>query len=738
MRFVAALLLVVLLALVSAQSPPNVHLVAAEALYPGDTVRIEATGLRDVTHQLLVRPPAGVERTLTVEPVVGRLSLPLEVTAVGVYEVRLTGPDVTANFTLDVLSPITTGPPTDEAPAAPPTAVVPELTLEENTLSVYEPNGLLRWRWSAPLTSGTSTFALAHLGRIWLAHGHQLLLFNPDDGTVLDRVATHGIIVDLQPDENGMGVSSRVHAPGADLITQARYQQGSLQPTALFDPFETSLYLALEREASVPDPRERRDRDRTNPYLHLHVALHALTELERETAVAAALASLRTFYDAAQLARAFVEQGWWGAAEEAMVLALADFTARGYRAGLLTDPAVHERYGFPLQPLEMALLQEDLRAIEFWAAWLYPLSGADLPGVGVLLRRVANYLALQGERDAAALWRQRAAARTNPEVAEVLARNAVVIGRGSVMASAALMLALLALHLTLTVKYRRAQDLTAARARARGVRRWRWPMLRTIRYYGTTEKMVLVLILAGAYATIVLAGWVERSDAVVAFTAAGHLELPTTTALLAGANGDPVSVAAVTAYREGRSNQPPSPTTLRAAVADRWSAAIAIAFRAPWSLLDDHQRPLGLPTWSWPAQLLLFWGVAAWHLLWLPIPRPRYAVDAPRPLGYQLLALLIPGSGQADELYGILMLIPWAIFGIDGLLQMSGFASPLGIPMEAAGAVLAVLYALNTIAWAIEFGSVSRRQRELVARNPELAHEYGSARNHPPTPEPTV
>jgi hypothetical protein len=466
-RYLTTLLLTLLFALTAAQAPPHINLVAAAAVYPGDTVQLEANGLQDLPHELLVREPTGAERTLTVRPVAGRLALPLEVATVGVYEMQLSGPEVAASFRLEVLSPIAaTEPPSTGAPEPPRAAVIPELTLEGNTLSVFEPNGLLRWRWSAPLTSGTSTVALHHLGRVWLAHGHQLLLFDPSDGTVLDRVASSGIIVDLQKEEGGVRVSSRVHAPGADLVTHAHYQQGSLQPAALYDPFEVGLFVALEREASVPDPVERRERDRTNPYLHLHGAIHALTDLEREEGVAAALASLRTFYDAAHLARAFVEQGWWTAAEEAMVIALADFSARGYRAGLLTDPVAHERYGFPLRPLESALLREDLRAIEFWAAWLYPLSGADLPGVGVLLRRVANYLALQGERDAATLWRQRAAARTNPEVSEVLARNAVAIGRGSVMVSAALMLALLTLHLTLHAKYLRAQRLTEARAAA--------------------------------------------------------------------------------------------------------------------------------------------------------------------------------------------------------------------------------------------------------------------------------
>lgn len=735
----ATVLLALAWSLVGAQASPNVSLTTPTVVTPGDTVRLEAFNLRDVPHQLRLTAPSGGELLLPVVPVAGRLSVPLTIEEVGEYQLWLTGPEFEARLRLTV-APHGSAPPAsdtrertsdrgseaaNEAVSAPLPARAPLVSVEANVLSVFEANGLVRWRWSAPLDSGTSTLALYHLERVWLAHGHQLLIFDAERGSLLDRVASSGTIVDLQSNAAGVTIRSRLHAPGAELISEARYLLGALQPPALYDPFAPLLFEALEREAAVPNPLERLARDTTNPFLHLRTAVHALTDLEREVAIAAALASLSTFYDATRLARSFGEQGWWEAADAAMTIALADFAARGYHPGLLTDPLLHERYGFPLRPLEVALLGEDEAAIRFWANWLYPLSGADLPGVGTLLRRVATHLSLVGERDAASLWRERAAERTNPEVSDVFARNAVTIGRGSVMASAALMLALMALHLTLSAKYQQAGRLNRQRVHRTGRTPLRWPHLRTIRYYGFTEKVVLLLILAAAYATIVLAGWVERSDPVMAFTGSGHLEFPTTAALLAGADGNPASLAAVTAFREGRSNQVPSPATLRAAVADHWGAAIGAAFRAPWSLLNDQQTPLGLPRWSWPAQLLLFWLVTLWHLVWLPIPRPRTALHAPRPLGYQLLALLIPGSGQADELYGILLIIPWAIFSIDALLQLLSFSSPLGIPVRAAGVVLGVLYALNTLAWLIEFGAVQRRMQQFKQTDPALAREYG-------------
>jgi drug/metabolite transporter (DMT)-like permease len=246
--------------------------------------------------------------------------------------------------------------------------------------------------------------------------------------------------------------------------------------------------------------------------------------------------------------------------------------------------------------------------------------------------------------------------------------------------------------------------------------------LRAIRFYGLTEKMVLVILLALAYATVVLVGWAERGDVRVAAAAAGHLESPTAAALWSGASsgaagaggaagtGDAASLAWVKAYRADRAGQPelarealaaqddavldhvrsalaqgdpvptPSPVTLRAAAAGTWYAFVGAAFWQPQLLLDDHLVLLGLPAWSWPAQLLVFWLVALWHLAWLLLPRPRYAADAPRPLLYELLALLVPGSGQADELYGVLLLVPWALFGIDVADAAARRRQPAGHP----------------------------------------------------------
>jgi hypothetical protein len=676
--------------------------------------------------------------------------------------------------------------PTPTEPAAPePTpapALAPDgpvtLAFEVNEVWALEEDGeTVRWRLGFPPAGGTVETALQHLGRVWVALGHQVLTLDPADGRVLARVATSGRVTELRPVGTGLSVVSEVAAPGARLRVEARLEDGVLTPPALFDP-DSVAFDALAREADVGDPAARLALDRTNPFLFLQAATAAPTEAEREAEAAAAVAAGRTFYDLARLARGFAERGWWTDADAAMAAAAADFAARGYDPALLTSVEVHERYGFPLLPLQRALMRADANAADLWAPWLYALSGPDLRGVGTELRAYATSLGARGDRIGEAEWRQRASARSNPSAAEVVARTALLLGRGGIVAGLALLVAFVVLHLTLIAKYARAQALAQRQAREAGRRVPRFGAFRTVRFYGLTEKLVLLLLLASAYATIALVGWAQRGEGLAAAAAAGHLRAPTAAAVWSAAQGDPADRAWVTAYLADRAGDPatahatlvraertygdgaagrgsleraraaveagapiptPSPATLRSAAAGTWTTAVADAFRRPWGLLDDHLVLLGLPAWTWPAQLVIFWLVFLWHVVALVVPRPRYAREAPRTLGYHVLALLAPGTGQADELYGILLLLPWAIFGIDAGVQLIGGASPLGIPFRAGATVLVVLYVVNAIAWAIEYASVRKRLERLRVTQPELARAFGltPAPVKPELPEPT-
>jgi len=795
-----ALLVLALVATGAAQSGPQVTLLAPDRPVLGDTVTLEATGLRDLDHVVRVEAPDGSEALTVTAAVGGRLAVDITLEQLGRHVVWLEGVDIEAAFTVTASAPPGTAEPSgtadpsatpapsgsaepsgttppsrtpppaastsgDEtspvAPIAEPTPPAPApdtaglvLDVDGNVVTALESDGRVRWRLPFAPGSGVTRTALLHRGVVWIAHGHQVLEVDPASGRVRSRVATAGTVLELVPVGTGLAVVSELSAPGSALTVEARLEAGRLHPPALFDP-QSELFDALQREAEVGDPAARLALDRTNPFLYLRAARVASTEAERAFATAEAIAEAGTFYDLARLARGFAAEGWWDAADEAMAAAADDFLARGYDPALLTSPEVHERYGFPLLPLRQALMRGDLDAMRLWAPWLHALSGPDLPGVGSELRAFATALGNAGEREAAAAWRELAAERTNTSTGDAVARNALLLGRGGSIASTALMIAFFFLHLVLVAKYQRAQQLARRQRLEAGQRPLPAPRLRAIRFYGVTEKLVLVIMLGLAYATVVLVGWVQRGDPLVATAAAGHLEAPAAAAVWSSADGDPASLAWVKTYRTDRAGHDelvrealgsldvplldpvvtalaqgdpvptPSPVTLRAAAAGTWHGFVADAFVQPQLLLDDHLVLLGLPAWSWPAQLLLFWLVALWHLAWLLIPRPRYAAHAPRPLLYELLAFLVPGSGQADELYGVLLLVPWALFGIDTVTQLLGGQSALGIPFDAGLVVLGVLYVVNLIAWAIEYVSVRKRMTHLRATHPDLARAFG-------------
>ena len=659
--------------------------------------------------------------------------------------------------------PATADPVAPTAPEPVPDVAGIVLVLEDGVVVARGEDGTARWRLAFAPASGEVGTAVVHLGRGWVSLGHQVLQLDLERGVVLERVATSGRIVDLRPVGTGLNVTSEVATPGRPRAVEARLEAGVLEPPAVFDPQDPLLFEALAHEAEVGDPFARLAIDPTNPYLHLAAARAATTPTDRAASVDAALASATTFYDLARLARAFAVDRAFDDADRAMERAAADFAARGYDPALLTSPSTHERYGFPLALLEHAQARGDADAADLWATWTYALSGPDLPGVGSALRAHATSLAERGDRTGAAAWRERAAERTNTSATDLVARAASALGGAGATVAAALLVALAALHLTLIAKYGRARAVAVRQAREAGRRVPAWPWIRSIRYTGFTEKLVALTLLASILAVVALAGWTQRTDPAMTLLRAGHIDAPALAALLADPASDVASAAWVAAYRADRvgdvaaasvaleqagraaesaraalgTGEPvptPSPSVLRASVGGSWTTAIADVFADPRRLLDDAARLEGVPRWLWPALVVLFAIVVLVHVLALFVPRPRLARHAPRPFGYHVLALLLPGSGQADELYGALLLIPWAVFGLDVLVQLLGGSTLLGVSFRAGLVVLGVLYAVNVIAWAVELASVRKRLARLREREPELARAFGLA----PAPMPTT
>jgi hypothetical protein len=777
----------------------------------GETVAVEADRLTPGgRYRLEIDAPSGHRQVLeAVAGDAGAIGFEVELREAGPTDLRLVGPDLDASLrvraesaapapapTPEPLAPPQSGPraPSDAPPAsgaqtAPPPApeaeVVPQslpgaeppapdappapapreavlaegetLRLEDEGLTLREVDGSVRWRFSRHPGSGGTRGAIVHLGRVWVAHGHAVLELDLETGYVLSRAAVSGPIALLAPLGTGVRVEAEVRVSGETRRVEHRVEGGVATPLATFDP-ASPLFTWWQAEADVADPGTAVRRDPTNPHLHLRVAALSDDEAEQDEAVAAALAAGGPFFERAQVARGLAALRRFDDADEAMRGALADFEARGYHPALLTDPEVHDRYGFPLRPLRRALQADDREAAALWAGWLPRTAGPGMPSAAAALREYADVLRQEDDVAAAEAARQQAAELGATSPRRILSDAAVNLGRGGWYAASALVAAALALHLTLVAKYWRLQSMLIRQARESGRRAgaaWRW---RAIRHYGTTEKLSLVLLLAAAHAMAALTIWTQQGDPAVTAVASGHLTAPHVAPLLlpseagdtgqrgvldayalwragneAGArvlleravlDGVPEAEARLEALNAGQGVPAPSPTTVRAAVAGTWSGALAEAYRNPFETLDAATVPV-IPGWSASLLLAAFLVFSLFHLVLLLVPRSKLARNAPRTLGYHLLALLVPGAGATDELWGVLLLVPWAVFGIDVLVQLGWATSPLGFPLLTGMWILAALYAVNLLAWGIELSSYLRRMHDLRRDRPDLAYDFG-------------
>jgi hypothetical protein len=168
----------------------------------------------------------------------------------------------------------------------------------------------------------------------------------------------------------------------------------------------------------------------------------------------------------------------------------------------------------------------------------------------------------------------------------------------------------------------------------------------------------------------------------------------------------------------------PALSDLRAASAGSWSEALGSVFSNPWTGLQDA-RPAAVAPWLWTVLQVLFLLLAFLAVVWLFVPRPRLAANAPRNVIYHLLSLLIPGSGLADEMWGIVLIVPWAVVGLDVLSDLFGWGLDIGLSLRTGYIILAVIYLINLIAFVVEFNSYRRRMKGLRQSNPDLAREYG-------------
>jgi hypothetical protein len=820
-RAAAALLALPLLLIAAAlaQEPPRIQL-DATSFAVGEPVTLRATGLEPGGEYLLtVEGPAGAQSEDSLSGGEdGGLTHTFELTEAGQWTVLLAGQGVSASLALEATEAEgaaaaeepegeepgePAGATTEPAAGAETEPAAAEGGQEQEPATAGRPLSITTdgdavvgmrdqqrvWRFDFPGDSGGTGAVLDTGDEVWVGHGLSVLVLDRETGQAQRRHAMPGRVIRLEP--AGEAVSAVSEADGR-LRQRIEFGPDGPASTVRFGA-NVESFGWLRREADVPDPRARLERDPTNPWLNLRVGLAARDDTTRQERLEQAVARGETFFDLAGIARALYRAGEVELANRAMDRALTDFAERDYHPALLTSAELHRAYDFPLAPMEQALAEEDLDAAGFWAPWLYLLSNEETPSARAALTRYAELLSAAGHRDAANLWSERAQVGASASPAASLERFFLGLGRSGWYAVAALLAAIVALHLTLVAKYWAPQTVAIRRAREGGSRRKPWARMLAIRYWSFTEKLVLVLLFASVLTLLGLTRWYDAAGERPPALASGTLASPVARDLVTSARIEGARAAFIRGYAAhtagerrtaqeeylaagdyppainnlaalldddvlyrralelapgmpeasfnlGRSTDPsvfhdaylddrpllavPSAGDFRTAVAGSWQRAIGSTFENPWRALRGLPF-FGLPALLWRVLLALFLLWALITVVWLLVPRPALARNAPRTATYHLLALLIPGSGLADEAWGVLLMVPWALLGMDALAQWLGWPRSLGLPLETELWALAAIYLVNLIAFIVEFVSYRRRMQDLRRRQPEAVDAYG-------------
>ncbi len=624
---------------------------------------------------------------------------------------------------------------------------------------------------------------------IYTAAGNSVLQLDSGTEQVNWRKAVSGSVMLLEQDSDGVSVVTALQGGLSERISLDAAGRASSQIRFGTDPDVLSS-LRLEAEAAT-DPLEAISTDTTNPWLYI-----AAARLDEENAADLRREALRagsTFYDLAGIAGELMADGERSLAAEAMQLALQDFSRRGYHPALLSDMELHAAYGFPLPRLQDAMANQDAEAAFFWASWLEAFLHPYVPEVRQALSGYVDWLIARGDVTPAREWQERLKPDGSELAVSGVERLFSSLGRSGWYMFASIVFVIVALMVTLTLKYWEPQSLAMRRSLETGGNSGFLQRFLAIRFFSTTEKLVLALLYVAGVAILGLTSWTERAVVVPAAVTAGTVasaqaldqidDLPLRgergqfiRGYVAQVQGD--AGAAELHYRaaprfgpalnnlavlqddaelygQARVLSPaldeiawnlgddsarpifdrhagldrpalvvPGPLDFRAAVLGGWQQAVSSYFVAPHRAFTMNV-PWLPAQWLWYLLLGIYLLLGVVTVLWLLVPRPRMARNAPRSPGYQVLAVLVPGSGMADELWGIMLLVPWGLFGVDLLWRLSAGTALLDVSMQTVLAVLAILYAVNLAAFIVEFNSYRRRMRQLFRKNPEAGVAYG-------------
>ena len=611
--------------------------------------------------------------------------------------------------------------------------------------------------------------------KLYLGHGNSVLRLETRTGNVLARLVVSGPVVRLaKVDDDTLGVTVR-HAGG--LLERFTVNHGALQEPVSFGVKPAVFgYLRAEADIPRPTVQTlmaRLRRDPTNPWLYLRLGLEQDPETARQT-FQNAVDKAATFYDLAGLAAVLERRGEQKLAATAFDRAMKDFAARGYDPRLLTDKTLAAAYNFSPAPLKRALRAADDLSAGFWAERVW-LAAPNVPGTAAALDEYAALLRQLGSPEQAARWERRAAGATagaGGALGDSLEHLGLTLAQNGWKFVPALLVAFAVLQLTLLAKYARARRSDRGSDRYSG----RLPWLFALRYDTLSEKLVLLSLLALAFVCAALGSWAARSGPPAQVVGSGTLTnraaqtyldtglsgsraafVRSTAAQLAGdaqaapllrragnyapaLNNLGVLTGDSTLYQRALGLEPtlpaaryntgdrsrlpfqaryaparpalalPTPADFRAA-SGSWQDTLTGAFTRPQRVFSTP--PYGFSLVLWRVLELAFLLVALVHLGFLLVPRPRSAYGAPRGWAYTLFALLFPGTGLADELWGVFLLVPWAVLGAWALSLFGFTASGSALTYL----VLAGIYGINTVAVIVEGWSHRLGRRPQLRRS---------------------
>lgn len=645
----------------------------------GDTVELHATGVqKHAVYTITVTPQTGdAEQYREQSGADGAFTFSFVPDSAGDWQVELFGTNLTTTVIITAI----------ELPAVVDEPVT--ATLTDRTITVDDPYGN-DFTMTFPAAAGPVAKPVVRDHTVFMGVGNHVLTI--DGGVVTERFRLPAEVRQLRLNDADELEATVLYSDGQTVTVM----EADFAAHHVFDP-GVSLYTFLQNEAQVVNVQAAYEMDPTNPFLWLYAAEEAKDSARAELFYGNAVDAASTFYEYGQLARKLYRNEQTTFAMQAMNRGIRDFTARNYSAALLDNDVLAELYGFPQPALKQAVALNNFEAAAFWLPFVQQLTTPEASQHRELLSDYAQMLQQAGQTERANDVRAFMGKETRFHIGTFFADLVRSLAANAWLAVVSMLIAALVLSLVLSSKYAAIRRLL----REDGTRK---PYF-FLRYASFFEKVVLVLLLGLAASFTALSHWHDSSAAVDAI-ASGSLANPVAEAALP-AGTDIMHVSTL--------------HQLQDAMNGPWTSAVMSAFTDPAGNLLEPT--FGVPTWAWYVIAVLYAVLTLVAVVFVFIPRPRVAKNVPRNVLYTILAIIFPGTTFADEFWGIVLLAPWAVIGLDRIIGLTGGAS--FIPEFWAYVLLGVIYVVNVLSFIPEIVSHRRRMKALTVEHPDLARRLG-------------